>query len=356
MLNAVIILAAALGSVILAFAYAGLLDFITIYLERKVWGRIMQRYGPAHVGYAGLLQLISDFLKYLSKELFSPRRVMKVFYYAIPLVVIAIITVPLILLPFDYVAISGLDGILKLIGIKVDLTKYSISLLMDHYAPGIGLLGYVAIVALSMPLMYVLAWAQSNKYSALAAFRTVLMLVTYEIPFLIAIAAAAILGGVSIYGIVQKQASGWFIFVNPVLALVLFIALLAESERPPFDHPEAEQEIVHGWNIEYGAGEFILLYGLYLYSKAIYAAGLVTLLLLGGWLGPAIPGIPISLSNAIWFTIKLVAVFLVFIWVRASVARPRVDQILEFGWFKLLILSIIALVISIALRAGGVVA
>ncbi len=356
MLNALLLIAASVGSVLLAFAYAGLLDFITIYLERKVWGRIMQRYGPAHVGFAGLLQLISDFLKYLSKELYSPRRVMKVFYYLIPLVLIAIITVPLILLPFDYVAISGLQGILQMIGIKVNLTQYSASYLLDKLAPGIGILGYIAIVALTMPLLYILAWSQSNKYSALAAFRTVLMLVTYEVPFLIAIAAAATLGGLSIYHMVEQQRFAWFIFLNPLLALVLLIALLAESERPPFDHPEAEQEIVHGWNIEYGAGEFILLYGLYLYSKAIYAAGLITTLLLGGWLGPSIPGLPTPLTNAIWFTVKLVAVFLVFIWVRASVARPRVDQILEFGWFRLLILSIIALVISIAIRAGGVIA
>jgi NADH-quinone oxidoreductase subunit H len=348
-------LAMSVGSVALAFAYAGLLDLITIYFERKVWGRIMQRYGPSHVGFAGLLQLISDFLKYLSKELFSPNRVMKVFYYLLPLAIISIITVPLVLLPFDYVAISGLQGVLRLAGVDIDVVQYSASQFIDKHAPGIGLLGYVAIVALTMPLMYMLAWAQSNKYSALAAFRTVLMLVTYEVPFLIAIAAAAILGGVSIYEIVQKQANIWFMFLNPVLALVLFIALLAESERPPFDHPEAEQEIVHGWNVEYGAGEFILLYGLYLYSKALYAAGLITLLLLGGWLGPSIPGLPQSLTSALWFTVKLVAVFLVFIWVRASVARPRVDQILEFGWFRLLILSIIALVISIALRAGGVV-
>jgi len=341
-------------SVVLAFAYAGLMDLITIYLERKVWGRIMQRYGPAHVGYAGLLQLIADFLKYLSKELFSPKKSMKVFYYMLPIVLISIITIPMVLLPFDYVTLLGLQGILKMIGINMNLTQYAISRTLDSMAPGISLLGYIAVVALTMPLMYMLAWAQSNKYSALAAFRTVLMLVTYEVPFLIAIAAASILGGLSIYNIVVKQSSGWFVLVNPILALVLFIALLAESERPPFDHPEAEQEIVHGWNIEYGASEFILLYGIYLYSKAIYAAALITVLLLGGWLGFPIPGIPLSLSSSIWFTIKLVTVFLLFIWIRASVARPRVDQILDFGWFRLLILSIIALILSIVIKVGGV--
>ncbi|ALU12432.1 hypothetical protein EYM_03690 [Ignicoccus islandicus DSM 13165] len=344
-----------LTSILLAFAYAGLLDLITIYLERKILGRAMQRYGPSHVGYAGLLQLIADFLKYLSKELFSPRNVDKVLYYGVPVALIAVITVPLVLLPFDYVVLSGLQGLAELVGIKVNLTEYAISRILDNVMPGVSLFGYVAIVAVTMPLMYILAWAQSNKYSSIAAFRTILMLVTYEVPFIISIAAASVLAGPSIYSIVNSQLLGPLLFVNPLLALVLTISLIAESERQPFDHPEAEEEIVHGWNIEYGAGEFILLYGLYLYTKAFYAAALISILLLGGWLGPAIPGLPMSLTNFIWFTVKLVGVFLLFVWIRASVARPRVDQVLDFGWFKLLILSIIAFVLSVALKIGGVI-
>lgn len=340
----------AIASTILAFAYGGLLDLITIYLERKWWGKLMQRYGPAHVGYAGLLQLIADFLKYLSKELFAPRRAFKLFYYAIPLLLISVISIPLILIPLDYVALSGIQGLLQLAGINVHLNKYAASRLISQMAPGIGLLGYVAVVSVTIPLMYILAWSQSNKYGALGAFRTVLLLVTYEVPFLIAIASVAALGGLDFYKAVEYQKNVWLVFLNPIAALVLFITLLAESERPPFDHPEAEQEIVHGWNVEYGAGEFILLYGLYLYTKAIYASAIITTLLLGGWLGPAIPGIPTALTNAIWFTIKMIAVFLLFVWVRAALARPRVDQILELGWTKMLTLSIIALFISLAVK------
>ncbi len=355
MMGALEITLMSLASVILVFAYAGLLDLIIIYLERKILGRAMQRYGPAHVGYAGLLQLLSDFMKYLSKELFSPRKVDKLLYYAVPLGLISVITVPFILIPFDYVVLSFLQGVATLLGFKVSLTQYAISKLLDSLMPGISIFGYVTIVAITMPLMYILAWAQNNKYSSIAAFRTVLMLVTYEVPFLISIAAVSVLGGPSIYGIVEAQKLGPLLLVNPLLALVLVISLIAESERQPFDHPEAEEEIVHGWNIEYGAGEFILLYGLYLYTKAFYAAALITVLLLGGWLGPTIPGIPVSLTNALWFTLKLIGVFLFFVWLRASVARPRVDQILDFGWFRLLVLSIIAFVLSVALKLGGVI-
>ncbi len=344
------LLAIALGSVILAFAYTGVLDLITIYLERKGWGKLMQRYGPTHVGYAGLLQLIADFLKYLSKELFAPRRPNKWFYYGLPLILIAIISIPLILIPFDYVALSGLQGLLQLFGVHVNLTQYAASKLIDSVAPGVGLLGYVAIVAVTMPLMYMLSWNQANKYGALGAFRTVLLLVTYEVPFLITIAAVAALGGMSFYKVVDFQKNVWLVVLNPIAALVLLVTVIAESERPPFDHPEAEQEIVHGWNVEYGAGEFILLYGLYLYTKALYAAALITIFLLGGWLGPAIPGIPVALTNAIWFTVKMVAVFALFIWIRAALARPRVDQILEIGWSKILALSIIALFISLFMK------
>jgi NADH-quinone oxidoreductase subunit H len=349
-MDGLILLLMAVASVILAFAYSGLLDLITIYLERKVWGKIMQRFGPAHVGYAGLLQLIADFLKYLSKELFAPRRAFKLFYYLIPLILIAVISMPLVLIPFDYVVLSALQGIAQLLGYHVNLTQYAMSRLLGQVAPGVGVLGYVAVVATTIPLMYILAWSQSNKYGALAAFRTVLLLVTYEVPFLIAIASVVALGGPDFYHVVSVQKNAWLIFLNPIAALVLFVTLLAESERPPFDHPEAEQEIVHGWNVEYGAGEFILLYGLYLYTKALYAAALITIFLLGGWLGPAIPGLPLGLTEFIWFTVKMVAVFLLFIWVRAALARPRVDQILEIGWTKILALSIIALFISLGIR------
>ena len=349
-MDALLLIAIAVASTLLAFAYGGFLDLVTIYIERKWWGKLMQRYGPTHVGYAGLLQLIADFLKYLSKELFAPRRAFKLFYYAIPLVLIAIISIPLILVPLDYVALSGLQGILQLLGIKINLANYAASKLLSQMAPGIGLLGYVAVVSVTIPLMYILAWSQSNKYGALGAFRTVLLLVTYEVPFLIAIASVAALGGLDFYKAVEFQKNAWLVFLNPIAALVLFVTLLAESERPPFDHPEAEQEIVHGWNVEYGAGEFILLYGLYLYTKAIYASAIITTLLLGGWLGPSVPGLPTALTNAIWFTIKMIAVFALFVWVRAALARPRVDQILELGWTKMLALSIIALFISLAIK------
>jgi len=351
-MDGLLLVAMSLASVILALAYSGVLDLITIYLERKVWGKAMQRYGPAHVGYAGLLQLIADFLKYLSKELFAPRRTNKWFYYGLPMVLIAIVSIPLVLLPFDYVALSGLQGILQLLGIHVNLTKFAISRLIDQLAPGVGLLGYVAVVAVTMPLMYMLSWNQANKYGALGAFRTVLLLVTYEVPFLIAIASVAALGGMSFYEVVDFQKNVWLALLNPIAALVLLVTVIAESERPPFDHPEAEQEIVHGWNVEYGAGEFILLYGLYLYTKALYASALITLFLLGGWLGPAIPGLPVALTNALWFTVKMVAVFLLFVWIRAALARPRVDQILELGWTKILALSIIALFISLFMKAA----
>jgi len=342
-------------SVALAFAYSGTLDLVTIYLERKVWGKVMQRFGPTHVGYAGLLQLIADFLKYLSKELFAPRRTNKWFYYGLPLILISMISIPLVLIPFDYVALAGLEGLLQLFGVDISLTKYAVSKFIDQVAPGVGLLGYVAVVAVTMPLMYMLSWNQANKYGALGAFRTVLLLVTYEVPFLIAIASVAALGGLSFYQVVDFQKSVWLLLLNPIAALVLLVTVIAESERPPFDHPEAEQEIVHGWNVEYGAGEFILLYGLYLYTKALYAAALITLFLLGGWLGPAIPGLPAGLTAALWFTVKMVAVFLLFVWIRAALARPRVDQILEVGWTKILTLSIIALFVSLFMRVAWLV-
>ncbi len=332
----------ALLSVILAFAYASVLDLVTIYIERKGWGKIMQRYGPTHVGFGGSLQLIADFIKYLSKELFRPRRAYKVLYYALPVAMIAIVTVPLILLPFDYVALSGIEGLLQLFGVNINLTKYSASLFIDKTAPGMGVIGYIASVAILAPMLFALSWIQQNKFSLLAAYRSVLLFVAFEIPFIISLSSVVALSGPSVYSASEYP----LILLNPIAFLALIIAILAEAERPPFDHPEAEQEIVHGWNVEYGAGEFILLYGIYLYSKAIYAAAIITIFALGGWSGPHI-GLPLPLERALWFTVKLVAVFWLFVLLRAALARPRVDQILDIGWGKALYLAILALIVSI---------
>ncbi len=332
----------ALLSVALAFAYASVLDLITIYIERKGWGKIMQRYGPTHVGFGGSLQLIADFIKYLSKELFRPRKAYKVLYYAIPLAMIAIVTVPLVLLPFDYVALSGIDGVLRLFGIKSNLASHSASLYIDKAAPGLGVIGYLASLAILAPMLFALSWIQQNKFSLLAAYRSVLLFIAFEIPFIISLASLIALNGPSVYNASKTP----LLFLNPIAFLALIVAILAEAERPPFDHPEAEQEIVHGWNVEYGAGEFILLYGIYLYSKAIYAAGIITVFMLGGWSGPHL-GLPLPLERAIWFTVKLVAVFWLFVLLRAALARPRVDQILDIGWGKALYLALLALLLSI---------
>ena len=335
----------ALLSAILAFAYASVLDLVTIYIERKGWGKIMQRYGPTHVGFGGSLQLIADFIKYLSKELFRPRRAYKVLYYTIPVAMIAIVTVPLVLLPFDYVALSGIDGVLRLFGIKSNLASRSASLYLDRVAPGMGIVGYIASMAILAPMLFALSWIQQNKYSLLAAYRSVLLFIAFEIPFIISLSSLVALSGPSIY----EASKVPLLILNPIAFIALIVAILAEAERPPFDHPEAEQEIVHGWNVEYGAGEFILLYGIYLYSKAIYAAGIITIFLLGGWYGPHI-GLPLPLERALWFTIKLVAVFWLFVLVRAALARPRVDQILDIGWGKALYLALLALFLSIIER------
>ncbi len=298
-----------------------------IWWERKILGRVMDRRGAMHVGYAGLLQNFADGLKLFRKQPFAPRNADKAGYYFAPA---AYLVVSMMILGFIPLSVGFVGG-----GVPL-------SLLM-----------VLALFSFAPLFIFIAAWSSNNKYSLIGGMRTAAQLVAYEIPLLLSVVAIVILtGSFDLTTIVQYQAQyGWFA-VPLLLGLVaFFVAMLAEVERIPFDLPEADAELVEGWTTEYG-GMYFAFTMLTDYVRTLLGSYLVVLLFLGGWNMPAaVSNFP--LAGVFWFQVKTYIVMAIFIWVRASLPRVRTDQLLQIGWKRMLPLSMVNLVWALALVVWG---
>jgi NADH-quinone oxidoreductase subunit H len=305
--------------VMAAFAYA-------TWLERKVLARMQLRYGPNRVGPFGLLQPIADLLKLLRKEAFYPTAAIDALYIAAP--ALAGFTA---LAAFSVIPFGG---------------GWSIG---DYYISGqiidvpIGLILVFALGALGIYAFIVGGWASTSKYSLLGSMRTCAQLVSYEVSLALSVLGVVVMAeSLSLVDIVHKQQDTiWFVIPQLVGFLVFFIAGVAETNRPPFDLPEAETELVAGYHTEYSGMRF----GLFTtaeYINTITLSGLAVTLFLGGWSGPFLPG-------PIWFVLKLAAFLFVFIWLRATLPRLRYDQLMGFGWKVLLPVATANAVVTAAL-------
>jgi len=202
----------------------------------------------------------------------------------------------------------------------------------------IGILYVVAVSSVSVVGIFMAGWGSSNKYSLLGAMRSIALVVSYEIPLGLAIISVVLLAGsLSMNEIVNAQNIP-FILLQPMGFLIYFLAASAEINRTPFDLLEAESEIVAGYHIEYSGAKFVMFY-LTEYSEALAVSCIITTLFLGGWKGP-------GLLPVLWFLIKVMLVFFVIVWVRSTVPRLRVDQIMGFAWKCLLPLALINLIIT----------
>jgi NADH-quinone oxidoreductase subunit H len=305
--------------VMAAFAY-------TTWLERKVLARMQLRYGPNRVGPFGLLQPIADLLKLLRKEAFYPSASIDVLYIAAPALAGFTALAAFSVIPFgggwsigDY-AISG-----QIIDVPI------------------GLILVFALGALGIYAFIVGGWASTSKYSLLGSMRTCAQLVSYEVSLALSVLGVVVMAeSLSLVDIVHEQQDTiWFVIPQLVGFLVFFIAGVAETNRPPFDLPEAETELVAGYHTEYSGMRF----GLFTtaeYINIITLSGLAVTLFLGGWSGPFLPG-------PIWFVLKLAAFLFVFIWLRATLPRLRYDQLMSFGWKVLLPVATANAVITAAL-------
>jgi NADH-quinone oxidoreductase subunit H len=286
----------------------------TTWLERKLLGRMQNRYGPNRAGPFGLLQPFADLIKMIRKEAFYPAAASNVPYIVAPALSATMALLAFAVIPFG--AGWTVNG-WHINGVVADVP---IGLIVIFALGSIGIYGFV-----------VGGWASESKYSLLGAMRTCAQLVSYEVSLALSVLGVVFMGqSLNLTQIVDKQsATIWFIVPQFVGFLVFFIGGVAETSRPPFDLPEADTELVAGYHTEY-SGMRWGLFQMAEYVNLIVLSGLAVTLFFGGWNGPWAP------LGPLWFVIKLAIFFSVFIWIRASVPRLRYDQLMRFGWKVLL--------------------
>jgi NADH-quinone oxidoreductase subunit H len=300
-----------------------------IWFERKMLGRFMDRRGAMHVGYAGLLQNFADGLKLFRKNTFKPREADGLGFYTGPT---AYMVTSLLIFGILPISSGWADGSLPL--------SLLLALVIFSFAP---------------LFIFVSAWSSNNKYSLLGGMRSAAQMIAYEVPILLAVVAVVLVAGsFDLTTIVNEQRNYWFWGPPLFLALLVFLTgMLAEMERIPFDLPEAEAELVEGWNTEYG-GMLFAFFMLADYLRALVGSILIVLLFLGGWTLPTylpaiLTGFP--LSGIIWFMIKTYLVFGLFVWIRASLPRVRTDQLLRVGWMRMIPLSLLSILVAVVFVA-----
>lgn len=311
-------------TVILKFIGAGLvgmfgfsLVIFTIWLERKLYGRIQDRFGPNRVGPWGIFQTFPDMIKIFTKEYITPVGADKIVYNLAPILSVSAVLLTWAVIPFAQ-TIVGTDvnvGVLYLVAVG-----------------GIGALGIILA-----------GYSSNNKYSLLGAFRAVAQIVSYEVPMVLALLVPVLLGrSMGVNTLVNEQ-SVWFIFMSPIAAFIFFTSSMAETGRAPFDLLEAESELVAGYQTEYSGLKFGMFYvGEFLHAFTISA--LTATLFLGGWRGPWAEQIPIL--GVVWFFIKAFIVYFVVVLIRISMPRLRIDQMLNFNWKFLTPLALILLIVT----------
>jgi NADH-quinone oxidoreductase subunit H len=305
---------------LLTFAYMTL-------VERKLIGRMQLRYGPNRAGPFGVLQPIADLVKLIRKEPFYPATAIDVLYITAPAFSAATALAAFAVIPFgegwhigDYY-ISG------------QIANVSIGLILLFALGSVGIYGFI-----------VGGWASDSKYSLLGSMRTCAQLVSYEVSLALSVLGVVIMAGsLSLVDIVREQEGSWWFAVPQFVGLlVFFIAGIAETNRAPFDLPEAGTELVGGYLTEYSGMRFGL-FQMAEYVNMIVLSALCVTLFFGGWIGPYDP------LGPLWFVLKLLAVIFIFIWLRTTVPRLRYDQLMAFGWKVLLPVATLNGVVTAAL-------
>jgi NADH-quinone oxidoreductase subunit H len=294
------------NAVLLTFAYS-------TWLERKVLGRMQLRYGPNRAGPFGLLQPIADLVKLIRKESFFPAAAIDLPYILAPVVATFTALAAFSVIPFG----AGWEvwGY-EIAGVVADVP---ISLILIFALGSIGIYGFI-----------VGGWASESKYSLLGSMRTCAQLVSYEVSLALSVLGVVLMAQtLSLTEIVQRQNGElWYVVPQFVGFLCFLIAGIAETNRPPFDLPEAETELVAGYHTEYSGMRFGL-FSMAEYVNMITLSALAVTLFFGGWSGPFLP-------SPVWFVLKLAVFIFVFIWLRATLPRLRYDQLMRFGWKVLL--------------------
>ena len=328
---------AQLGMVLAVFVMLLLSAAVMVYSERKVAAFIQQRYGPYLVGPSGLLQPIADVIKLMFKEPLRPVAADKVVFILAPILSATAAFAAFAVVPFG--AETTFFGLLEE-PIKLQVADVNVAVLVVF-----------AITSISVYGIVLAGWSSNSKYSLLGALRSASQMISYELSYGMALASVLVLAGsLSLTDIVNAQQGAWFgfvprwfVFVQPLGFVIFMIAGVAETNRAPFDFPEAEQELVAGYHTEYSSTAFMMFF-LAEYINMVTAAAVATDLFLGGWHGPFLP----EYLGWIWFLVKIAAILFFYIWMRWTLPRLRYDQLMQFGWKVLLPLAALNLIVTAA--------
>ena len=298
---------------VLVLAFVVFNALILTWMERKVAGHMQLRIGPKEVGPYGLIQPLADAVKLLGKEILTPLNVDKPLYYLAPVLIFIPVIVAFVVIPFDsYLQVKDVN-----VGILVILAFSSFTILSI-------LMG---------------GWSSNNKYALIGAIRSVAQNVAYEIPLLLALLTVVMMANsLSLKDIVEAQKGMWFVVFQPVAFIIYFIASIAETNRTPFDLPEAESELVAGYHTEY-SGMMFALFFLAEYTNIFIVSSIAVTFFLGGYNGPFLPGV-------IWFLIKVYFLVFVIMWFRWTYPRVRFDQLLNISWKALIPLALLNLLVT----------
>jgi len=300
---------------------AGIMIFVlltgfayTTWLERKLLGRFQNRYGPNRAGPYGLLQPVADGVKLIFKEELVPAQADKLIFMLAPIIT----TVP----AWIILAVVPL-GVVQAFGRTIDL---SIAGNLN-----VGILYLTAVTSISVYGIVLAGWSSNNKYATMGGIRSTAQMISYELALgLSFIGPVMLAGSLSLNDIVQRQREiGWFVLYQPVGAIIFLITALAEINRPPFDMPEAEQELTAGYHVEYSGMKFAM-FMLTEYTKMIVISAIAATVFFGGYLGPFVDQIP--WLGPVYLFLKVIVLMFIIIWIRATLPRIRYDQLMALGW------------------------
>ena len=293
---------------------------LIVWLDRRVWAFVQKRKGPNVVGPFGLFQTIADALKYIFKEIIIPASANKTIFVLAPIITLTLSLIAWAVVPFDKgLVLSNIN---------------------------VGILYLFAVSSLSVYGIIMGGWASNSKYPFLGAIRSAAQMVSYEVSIgIIIINVLVCVGSLNLSDIVLAQERIWFIFPLFPMFVIFFISALAETNRPPFDLPEAEAELVAGYQTEY-SGMMYAMFWLGEYANILLMCAMGSILFLGGWLSP-IEIFPFnSIPEPLWLIFKILFLFIIFALVKAIVPRYRYDQLMRLGWKIFLPLSLIWLVLT----------